>query len=277
MTKKRKRSKQIKTLLDIVILVYGRFDLLTDCLEALANSITDFTFNVILIDNNSPNIDPGFYQKLKKRERTYVYLQSINLGFPKGCNLGAKKLRSPLLLFLNSDVIVEPNALQLMVNEMRNNPKTGVVGMRLKFPDDTKGLNPQIRPVGQLQHIGLLLDICGKVRHAFMGWDINHPKVMKQRDVFAVTGAALMTRRKLWNKIGGFDEGYGLGSFEDVDFCRSIAILDQDVVVVPDALGTHYTGASVETYNVPYPLEDNYMRFIQKWKDTLVWSEHNIW
>ena len=111
----------------------------------------------------------------------------------------------------------------LLVRAM-DDPKVGVVGMKLMFPesDDTKkGL---MGPANSIQHVGLSTTIHGDFAHHFIGWNKDNPRVNRVRDVYAVTGAALMTRRKLFFSLGRFFEGYGKGTWEDVDY--SLAVRD---------------------------------------------------
>jgi len=100
---------------------------------------------------------------------------------------------------------------------------------------------------------------------------------MAQRDVYAVTGAALMTRRNLWHKIGGFNEAYGQGTFEDVEYCMIARELGYNIIVAPDAKGTHYTGATAERNQIGFPLQQNRITFLQKWANKLKWTSWERW
>ena len=115
-------------------------------------------------------------------------------------------------------------------------------------------------------------DIHGNFVHSFLGWRADHPKVLAQRKVYAVTGAALMTRRNLWNKIGGFNEIYGRGTWEDIEYCMVVGELGYNIIVAPDAKGTHHTGATAERSQIGFPLDKNRMTFLQKWASKLKWS-----
>ena len=176
---------------------------------------------------------------------------------------------------LNSDVILGAGSVDLLVRNM-DDPKMGVVGMRLVFPDDVDLMtkNPSIRPDGKLQHIGLTTNIRAEVTHAFMAWEADHPRVMAQREVFAVTGAALMTRRDIWRKVGGFREEYGYGTFEEVDFQMSVREMGYNIVVEPLAAGIHYTGATAEEYGIGYNLQGYQMTFLQRWGEKIDWWQY---
>jgi len=266
-------------LLDIVICVYNRFDLLTKCLGSITNAVGGkFEYNIVLVDNNSDKEEARkFYSELDPQQYTIIRNQE-NLGFPKACNQGARRKSSPLLLMLNSDVILWENSLDYMVQAM-DDPKIGVCGMKLLFPEDSLGLqsNAVVRPPGKVQHVGIVMNIRTDVFHIYLGWDANHPKVNAMRDVDFVTGAAFLTRRHIWNKIGGFYEGYGTGTYEDVDFCLLSKKLGYNTIVKTKAVGYHYTGATAEKYQIAYPLNQNRLLFLQRWQGELIWREAEVW
>jgi GT2 family glycosyltransferase len=278
---KRTRVK-LKSLVDIIIPVHGRMDLLRKCLRALPKAMSGIPYSVIIVDNATPDDkkDKNLYTSLKANPLYFVIENQTNTGFPKACNQGVRKGRSPLIFFLNSDVILEPNSINRLVTEL-DDPKMGVVGMKLVFPSEGElldiGINPEIRPEHKIQHIGLSTNIRGEFIHAYVGWDANHPKVNKVRDMYAVTGAALMTRRNLYRKAGGFNEQYGLGTYEDVEYCLTVRDMGYNIVVVPEACGVHYTGATSESYQIGYPIQTNKMLFMSKWANKLNYTEHGTW
>jgi GT2 family glycosyltransferase len=273
-----KQPQQKPKLLDIVIAVHNRFDLLTKCLGSIANAVGGkFEYNIVLVDNNSDKKDAmEFYNHLDTN--CSVIRNQENLGFPKACNQGARRKTSPLILFLNSDVILWENSLTYMVEAM-DDPKVGVCGMKLLFPEDLGDLQSSniIRPRGKVQHVGIAMNIRTEAFHIFLGWDANHPKVNAVHNVSMVTGAALMVRRSLWNRVGGFLEAYGMGQFEDCDLCLSIRKMDYNVIVETKAVGYHYTGATAEKYQINYPTNQNRLLFLQRWQDTLSWDEWEKW
>jgi GT2 family glycosyltransferase len=266
----KKRVKRVQTLVDICIPVYGRFDLLEKCLEAIPEAIGDIPHQIYIFDNNSPIEEVGsFYSDLDKSIK--VTKNKTNIGFPGACNRLVSMGKSPLIFLLNSDVILDKGSIDKLVRVM-DEPKVGVVGMKLIFPMETD--LPQEsgrRPSGKLQHIGLTTNIRADVHHAFIGWNPDHPRVNAQREVFAVTGAAMMTRRHLWRRVGGFFEGYGMGTFEEVDFQMVVRELGYNILVEPEASGIHYTGATVEKYKLGYNLQNNRMIFMQRWSSKIEW------
>jgi GT2 family glycosyltransferase len=270
-------EKPIRTLVDIVIAVHQRFDILSRCLEAIPSAMGDIPYRIYIVDNASPLEEANSFYSLIKPP-IMVTRNKENMGFARACNQGASRGNSPLIFFLNSDVILDDKSIPVLVAEM-DDPKIGVCGMKLVFPDDVSmyKLNGGIRPAGKIQHVGLMTNIRGEFVHAFIGWDANHPKPNACRDMYAVTGAALMTRRNLFTKIRGFNEIYGAGTFEDVEFCLMVREMGYNVIVNTSACGVHYTGATSEKYQIQFPLEYNRMTFLQRWANKLTWDEYKKW
>ena len=281
---KRKRNynqpQKPKELLNIVIAVYGRFDLLKRCLKSIPEAAGEISYNIILVDNNSPDQAEAdiFYEQIKDNKNVILIRNKQNLGFPRACNLGARKGNAPLIFMLNSDVILEPLSIDKMVRVL-DDPKIGVAGMKLIFPDDAGELrqNKYVRPNGKIQHVGLATNARGEFFHIFLGWSPDHPKVNKVREVYAVTGAALMTRRHLWERAKGFNENYGGGTYEDVHYCLQVRDMGYNVITEVNAQGTHYTNASSEKYGIGFPLEVNRLTFLSQWANKLNWTEGNHW
>lgn len=278
MSNKHKHIKKIETtLIDFIIPVYGRFDLLKRCIASIPAACNGLTYKVYMVDNHSPDQVEAqeFYGSIKDKD-VFSFRNKENLGFPRATNQGFRRGSSPLVMFLNSDVILDPGSVEEMVKAM-DDPKIGVVGMKLVFPGDIgeNGLvtNEVIRPQGKIQHVGLSTNVQGNVYHHFLGWSENNPKVEKVREVYAVTGAALMTRRALFAKVGGFLEAYGAGNFEDVDYCLTVREMGYNVIVEIKARAIHYAGATAETFKIHYPFDFNRLIFLQRWSQKLNYTE----
>jgi len=271
----RKRKKKLKTLVDIVIPVYGRFDLLEACLSSIPGAMGSVPYTLTLVDNDSPD-RKNFYSEFDNFD---LIQNKDNKGFIGACNQGAYATRSPLIFFLNSDVILEPGSVSELVRSL-DEPKVGIAGMKLLFPDTTQiqesGLNPKIRPAQKVQHVGLMTNVRGEIIHSFIGWSADSKKVNTVSEVMAVTGAALLIRREIFRRIGGFDKDFGQGTYEDVAICMAVRKMGYNVVVNPKAVGTHFVGASSEKYQKEFPLNQNYQLFINKWRDEMKQWDYNI-
>lgn len=276
-----KKSKKVdfstsidpKTNLDIVIPVYGSFDQLSKTLSAIEASDYERPYKIILVDDESPDYAENgtkFYSQLKNNPKYIIRRNNRNQGFPKTVNFGVKEGKSPLIMILNSDVILEPNAIKIMADHLESSPEVGMVGPKLLFFPDS---NDPTRPRGTIQHAGIVFDMKQRPYHRYMGWNPNHPFVNQVKDVNAMTGACLVVKRNIWNTIGGFDEIYGRGTYEDIDLSFRIRFNNYLVRYLPQAVGYHYTGMSAEKHQTPFPLNENYIKFRQKFGNAIPYDE----
>lgn len=272
----RKRQKSKTSVLDVVVTCGGRFDMLRKCLQALQEQKDAPPFNVYLIDVNSPN-DERLCNKdiFENPIITDSKRLTSDVGFPAFANVGARMGHSPLITFLSDDVELEPDVIKKIVDTFKDT-NIGVVGIKLLFPKDSQ---VQGRPAGKVQHVGHGLDIHGNMQHPLMGWSADHPKCCISREVVSVTGACYSIRRDLFNKAGGFFEGYGRGTFEDTDLSLAAQELGKKVFVNCEAVGYHYVGATAEKKQVGFPLQQNSMIFKARWAQSplFVWDDYKFY
>lgn len=186
-----------------------------------------------------------------------------NGGFAETCNFGASLGRAPYIIFVNSDIVVTSGWLEAMISEF-SNPKVGVVGAKLLFPEGTPH-----GPAGTVQHAGMVFNPARQPYHRFLGWSANHPRVNTKCRVQAVTGALLAVRRSLWQELGGFNTVYGRGTFEDVELCVMAGQLGYMVVYTPHAVAYHYTNGSGQ----PFPMGQNQAQYLANVGSAVIWDE----
>lgn len=263
-------------MVDIVIAVLGMPDYVIQCINSIPAAANDISYQIIIVDNGSTPEEVKKYRDYGKEKfgnKLHVLEQHRNTGFPAACNRGARFGYSPLLFFLNDDVVMYPNSLDRLVRVM-DEPTTGAVGMKLLFPLTSK--DPK-RPAGKVQHVGLSTNVKGDFIHNFVGWSPDNPRVLRIKESYAITGAAMMTRKILFQKARGFNEEYGWGTFEDVEFCLTLRDMGYNIRIEQEAIGEHYTGATAMDKKISYPLQQNQMLLMQHRKNQLLYTEWEIW
>jgi GT2 family glycosyltransferase len=287
MSKNRNRDSVSKpqAQIDVCILEAGRFDMLEKCLDALYHEAQLVPLNIYIFDNGSDakerlaHTDLLTYQPAKDPAKGVVNFQvkrsQQNLGFPVGSNEAAKMGRAPLIMFLGDDVELKPGAIEQVVQDFKDT-SVGVVGIKLLFPLTSTDRN---RPAGRVQHVGMGVDIHGNPIHPLVGWSADNPKCGVSRDVWAVTGACFTIRRGIFNKLGGFDPIYGLGTHEDLDLCMKVRASGQRVYFDAKAQGYHFVGATAEKLQVGFPLQQNRSIFMARWQNSgqVFWNEVEWW
>lgn len=245
MGKRRRRRQRAsrqtsKPVVDIVMPVYGQPEFLRACLESLYDHDAGVPYTVTLVDDVSP-VEMGWVYDYARSKGAWVTVHHENKGFAGACNTGARAGKAPWVLLLNTDtLVIQDGWLEAMVDEGRD-LQVGVVGCLLSFFPDS---DHSRRPAGKAQHAGVAFDVLGRPYHIFSGWSVNHPKVRLRREMNCVTGACLLTRRALWRRLGGLDEDYTRGNFEDVQYCLQARLAGYKVVYTPKAHLHHYAGGS---------------------------------
>jgi GT2 family glycosyltransferase len=250
----------LDTLVDIITPVYGSPALLMGAIASILLHPTDIPWHWWIIDDGTPE-EKGrtllfdIYREANKDPRIDVLSSLVdgkpaNLGFAGANNEAANAGQAPYILMLNSDVRVTDTWLQPMIEEMETNYRAGVVGCKLIFFPEVFGplrgsKNP--RPAGKVQHAGVAFNILRQPFHIHIGWSRKNPRLNKRTSIQAVTGAALLTRRALWDKVGGLDLVYSQGNFEDIEYCLRVKDMGFEIIYRPDAVIYHYAGGRVGT------------------------------
>ena len=256
--------------LDIVIPVRNQFDYLKKCLDALPEACLGLKYMVYIVDNDSEKqTREDFYHTLDLH-KNIVAIFDQNVGFPGACNYGMNMGRSKDVLFLNSDCFMKPGSIAIMVSKLHEEG-VGIVGPKLLFPVSES--YDQNRPAGKIQHAGLSFDMSGTPQHIFVGWDADHPKANIPCEVPAVTGACLLIGRELFKSVGGFYDGYGAGTYEDIDLCTAVRAKGLKVWYESTAVGEHVAGGTAVREHAQFPLQRNKSIFLGRWQSKVYWSD----
>jgi GT2 family glycosyltransferase len=240
--------------ISIIIPVRDRVDLLARCLDSLTKKTSYTPYEIVIVDNDSESDETHAYLA-GLRHRVLRYGGPFNYSAIN--NFAVEQTDSPWLLFLNNDTeVIEGDWLTIMTEHIQRS-EVGAVGPRLLYPDDT------------VQHGGIVVGVGGIAEHAFRGFPAEAPGVCRQlqvtRNYSAVTGACLLTRRDVFNKVHGFDEERLPVTFSDVDLCLKIRRAGYLVVYTPFAkLYHHESGTRRRTVE---PLEAEVMR--ERWAGVL--------
>jgi GT2 family glycosyltransferase len=122
-----------------------------------------------------------------------------------------------------------------------------------------------ILPTGRLQEAGCIIWGDGVTMGIGRGLDPEDPTVMVRRDVDYCSGAFLMTPRRAWERLGGFDEAYAPAYYEDADYCMRLRRLGLRVVYEPTAIVDHYElGSQAKTGDAAAMSERNRAIFVER-------------
>jgi GT2 family glycosyltransferase len=263
-------------LVDICLLTAGieKMNIFEKCIQSIVSEIPSIPSRLLIYQNG---IVPK--ENMARQEQILSNLPPLsrkiesnqNRGFPGGANRAIRSGHAPLVLFITDDIILKPGCLDTLVRRM-DHPEIGICGLKLLFPLDSN----ESGPAGMVQHVGHGISIRGAITHPFLGWSADNPKCCVSREVASVTGGCFMVRRHVFEKAGGFFEGYGIGYFEDVDLCFTIEKLGYKVFVDTEAQAYHYVGQSMRKAERP-PVTFNEMILHTRHPNDFRWSEWEMY
>jgi GT2 family glycosyltransferase len=237
----------------IVMLTLNKVEYTYDSLESLL-ARADVPYELIVVDNGSTDETLDLLSRL---QNVTVLRNDSNRGFGPACNQGAARARGEHLLFLNNDAELAPGCLSALLRTAQAEPRCGAVGGRLVWPD------------GRLQEAGSILWDDGTAEACGRGGDPNAPEVSYLREVDFCSGALLLVRRELFEKLGRFDERFAPIYYEDVDLCVGLRGLGFRVLYQPAAVARHqeYGTTSAKATEL---MQRNHARFVEKRQGDLV-------
>ena len=246
-----KKSSKAKT--SIIIPVFNQLKFTKQCFDALYKVTPNELFELIVVNNGSNDGTREFLDDFaKKHFNVEVIHNQENLGFAKACNQGARIAEGKYLVFLNNDTIPLYGWLEEMLKVIENEKRVGVVGSKLLFPNDT------------IQHAGVgIADYPLPISpfHIYYKKPTDYPKANIKRDYQAVTAACMLIPKELFDKLGGFDEGF-LNGYEDVDLCFRVREAGYRVVYTPKSVLYHFESVSEGRFKA---VKANEERLQQKW------------
>lgn len=218
------KSFSSKFLLSIIIINYNLEDEIEKCLISLLRTLNGIeflsnVFEIIIIDNNSPNKKLPMLEKKFASDKIHFHYSDINLGFGKGCNLGASKAKGDYLLFLNPDTIVQEDIFTPIFNLFKSNDQIGIIApkqqVRKPFFDFSAGFSPNV--------FYELLNLFG-IGVFFEGFLMNVLTKFSSKNFIKVDwilGAAIFIKKNLFEEVNGFDRDYFM-FFEELDLCKRV-------------------------------------------------------
>lgn len=260
----------INRVTSIVILSYNTLSLLQMCIESIRGFTAPSTYELIVVDNASKD---GSVDWLKKQPDIRCIYNNENMGFPKGCNQGMAIAKGTEILLLNSDVIVTPRWLEQLRTALYSDEKVGAVSCVTSC-------------CSNLQQIDVPYDVhnidINVLIHFAEGYNKSNSK--KWLIHYRLVGFCMLFRTSLYRKIGGLDEAFTPGNFEDDDYSYRIRMSGYKLLLCSDTFIHHFGSASFikkrtpeeeQAYVARYEalLNKNRQYFLSKWS---LPSEHNL-
>jgi glycosyltransferase involved in cell wall biosynthesis len=236
-------------LTSVIILTHNQLAYTRRCVDSILR-YTDEPYELIFVDNASTD---GTATYLRTLEGAFVIANKENRGFPAAVNQGIQAAQGAQILLLNNDTVVTTGWLRRLLRVLDADPRVGLVGpcsncvsgeqqVAVNYDDDLVGLDG-------------------------FAWDWGKANSGDVLDTDRLVGFCLLIRRKVVTTVGGLDERFGLGCFEDDDYCRRAFQAGYRAVVARDAFVHHFGGWTFVGSGVDFGalMQKNQRLFEEKW------------
>ncbi len=225
----------------VIIVSYNAADQLAGALAsvaALPEVQADPAFAQVIVSDNGSK-DDSVARAKAVYPQALVIENGANLGFARGCNVGAARASAPLLFFFNPDARVHPGTLRNAVDYFDAHPDVAMAGAKLLNDDGSTA-----ESCGEFDtwwQAFLRSSAWGELplfRSQSNGYRLRQWDYASERDVDLVVGAAMFIRAAVFKDMGGFDERFFL-YHEEIDFAHRLHDRGMRVVYLPQCVVTH--------------------------------------
>jgi O-antigen biosynthesis protein len=235
-------------LTSILIVTHNQLDYTRKCLDSL-RLLTDEPYELIVVDNGSTD---GTVEYLRARADVRLIENATNRGFPVAVNQGIAVAAGNQVLLLNNDTVLTTGWLGRMLRALHSDPAIGLVG-----PCSNCVSGPQQVEV----RYESLADLDG------FAWDWGKAHDGQLVDVHRLVGFCLLVRKEVIEAVGGLDEQFGVGCYDDDDYCLRAIQAGYRAAIAVDAFIHHFGGQTFIGMGTDYAaiLKENERRFREKW------------
>ena len=220
----------------LVVPTRDKVELLRMCIDSIFERTSYPDFEVVVVDNQSSEPEAlAYLLELDHHDRVRVLRYDAPFNYSAINNWGVGQCDGAVIGLVNNDIeVISNDWLEEMVSQALR-PEVGAVGAMLYYPNDT------------IQHAGVVLGVHGVAAHLYAGMPRGYPghggRARVAQQLSAVTGACLVVRRSVFERVGGLDESLQV-AFNDIDFCLRLQEAGYRNIWTPFAELYHHESAS---------------------------------
>jgi len=227
--------------ISVVVPNYNGAATVRACVESIFDTMRHPNWELIVVDDGSTDRSVEVLERIKGIK----LIRQEHQGAARALNAGFAAAGRNDVVRVHSDVVIEtPDWLNLFLETLASQPRAGVVGAKLIFPDQ------RIYALGR----NLISGFGWHERHCNrLAFTADSPKVGPIQEVDAVPGACAYYRREVIDATGGLDENYAPGWTDDDDFCVAARVRGYKVFVQPAVKAVHFARAWAPTSTLSFP------------------------
>lgn len=229
--------------LSVIILNYNVRFFLEQCIKSVQKSLQNIQGEIIVVDNNSQDDSSAMMRELFP-DIQYVE-NPVNLGFPKGNNIGVDRAKGEYICILNPDTVVAEDTFEKILDFIDSRQNIGIVGCKLidgkgKFlPESKRGIPTVWHSIAKILAMYKLFPNS----RSFNGYYASHLEQDEQGEVEILVGAFMVMKKDLYRQLEGFDEQFFM-YVEDTDLSYRSLKMGKVNYYFPETVVIHYKGES---------------------------------
>lgn len=215
-----------------IVVNHRRAEMTRACLEALQEALARVpgATEIVAVDNGSGDESCEAIRRAAPDAKLIELPR--NLGFPPAASEGVRHSRGEWTLLVNNDVLVEPDAVRVMLAVAESRDDVGSVAAQMRFADDP----------GVINSAGLGVDRLGIAFDRLLGMPVSASE-SEPVEVFGASGGAALHRRRMLDEVGGMDETFFF-ALDDADLAWRAQMRGWRCLYAPDAVVLHQHGAT---------------------------------
>lgn len=247
--------------ISLIVVTYNSEEFINPFYASICRNINAPNLEIIFVDNKSTDGTEEAIKSIAQSDsRIRCIVSQENLGFAGGNNRGVREASGEYLVILNPDTVLPSGSLLRLIKVLEREPSVGMVAPVTNFSGNETRVSTNYQNVTEMEAFAATLAV---------------ERVNQTRDVPMIPLFCAALRRELWDRIGGLDEGFTIGMFEDDDFSLRIQQEGLRTVTAEDCFVHHFGNGSFGKVKSAESLEifaRNRKYFEKKWNR--VWREH---
>ena len=214
----------------VVVLTYNNLELTKACLDSLLTQSQYPNLEIIVVDNHSSDQTPAYLCAWAEgHPDRIVILNPDNKGFAAGNNLGLAAASGDYLVILNNDTVVTAGWVKGLIRHLQDHKEIGIIG-------------PITNNIGNEAKVGTRYDRVDDMPAEAA--QMTRARMGEWFEINTLAFFCVMFPRSTYEQIGGLCEEYGLGFFEDDDYCRRVQRRGMRAACAEDVFVHHHLSAS---------------------------------